>query len=680
MKSEFESVTEFADWYTNTRLSHKGELVPSGFAPCARRRVHQYRNYKSEMDARVKDYWKYEKQAAAEVVSEKADLPNISSGENAGFIRRIARNVVQHTPNTYIANQFDDASVPGILARHMLKTKIIGDDQYSNNMQQNLITTFRRGAYLGFDCVIPVLQQDALGGWYMQYDTIYYRDVFPEPGAKDIRRAQDVYVRRYLTKAEVHRLIKDQVDGWDHAALKTLMGTQPVMRERVDHESKKHSYNPEAYAIITWYSADGSHFLTFAESSNLLLRIEKNKHPLKEHPVFFFVPEKDDQQAYGKSMISLTFGRQEFQDLFMNGAMKMFYRNINPPIIGIAAGNAVPNLSPGKYTSISNPNAKIEALEINTQALMMFGQVSQQNQANMTQMIGAADQQMAAQSTGGLMSQTPQGVEAQQSMVDITTNNYQKAMEEFFSRYCSYALTIFFQELKGTKSVTPTADVRKQLIDEGIPAEEFLHESRKVEDPETGETKTIPADDTGLKDGALKINFADLAVVYYVQCVQGSLVELEDEKQMRILREIFVPLSQALPAMAQAGDQDGFRSASKAMQYIIKKTIEMSGSIHSNELTAIFDGKGEEAQQTEDRMKALEDAIGNANNTYVEDSDTQLSVLEQMQQTIAGLTATVGALAGAMGVPVAGGPGGQTDPQAAPQGASAAPPPAPVPA
>lgn len=661
MSTEFEPVEDFSDWYTRLNYSPKGELVPAGFSDRARRRVHEFRAYKSEMQARVKDYWKYEKQAAAEVVSEKADLPNISSGENAGFIRRIARNVVQHTPNVFITNKFDDASIPGVLASYTLRSKIIGDDEYSNNMQQNLITTFRRGAYLGFDCVIPVLSQNAMGHWYIQYDTINYQDVFPEPGAKDIRRAQDVYVRRYLTKAEVHRLIKEQVNGWDHSALKTLAGTTPTMRERVDHESKKHSYNPSAYSVITWYNSAGDNFLTFDESSNLLLRIEKNKHPLKEHPVHFFIPEKDDQQAYGKSLLSLTFGRQEFQDLFMNGSMKMFYRNINPPIIGYGTVNAIPNLSPGKYTQIANPNAKVEALEINTQALMMFGQISQQNAANMVSLLGAADQQMAAQSTGGMMSQTPQGVEAQQSMVDITTNNYQKAMEEFFSRYCSYALTIYFQELKSVKSVTPPADVREELINAGVPPEAFLHQERWVIDEESGEKKHIPADNSGLKDGDIKIDFADMAVLYYVQCVPGSLVELEDEKQLRLLKEIFVPLSQALPAMATAGDQDGFRSASKAMQFIIKKTIELSGSRHASELTAIFDGEDEQAQQTSARLEALENALGGNQSTYVEETEIQMSTLEQMQKAIADLAASTAAIASHVGLAPAPGAGGHSD-------------------
>src|SRR5690606_2258047 len=148
----------------------------------------------------------------------------------------------------------------------------------------------------------------------------------------------------------------------------------------------------------------------------------ENRHPLKHHPVHFLILKRDPFQPLGKSVLSKTFGRQEFQDQFLNGVMKQWARNVDPPVFGFGTVNAIPNLSPGKYTQISNPNAKVEAFEINTQTLMMFGQISQQNAGNMAQLIGNADQQMAAQSTGGMMSQTPQGVDAQQQMVDVTTN------------------------------------------------------------------------------------------------------------------------------------------------------------------------------------------------------------------------------------------------------------------
>lgn len=48
--------------------------------------------------------------ADGEVISPKPDLPSVSSGETAGIVRRIAHNLVQHTPNVEIINQFDDDS------------------------------------------------------------------------------------------------------------------------------------------------------------------------------------------------------------------------------------------------------------------------------------------------------------------------------------------------------------------------------------------------------------------------------------------------------------------------------------------------------------------------------------------------------------------------------------------
>ena len=618
MKTEFESIENFEDWYQNRRIDADGTTRGYQLSQCANRRIRLFKQYKTEHESRIKGYEKYEMQAAAEFASKKPDLPNISSGENAGFVRRIARNTVQHTPNVNIINEFDDDSIQGIYAKWILKSKIIGDDEYSNAMQQNLHTTVRRGFTYGFDCVIPVLLQNELGQWYMQYDSIYYQDVFPEPGAKDIRRATDVYVRRYLTRGEVHSLIKNQVPGWDLVALKSLLRTAPSVRERTNYEDRKAGNNPEAYEVITWYSNTGEPFLWFDARQGMLLRIEVNKHPLKKHPVFFFVPERDDQQPLGKSLLSLTFGRQEFQDLFLNGSMKMWMRNINPPIIGYGVVNAIPNLGPGKYTQISNPNAKLEAFEINPQSLMMFNQIAQGNAAKMVELTGAADSQAAAQSAGGLMSQTPSGVEAQQELVDTTTAGYQKAVEAFFSQYCSYALTIYFQELKGFKKIKPSADARRYMVDAGLDIEAFNEK------------------------GEIELDHSSLAVLYNVQCIPGSLIELEDEKQIRILQALFVALSQALPAISASGDQVALKQATAAFQYIVQKQIELAGSAHSHEIKRIF--TGEQTPEEADRTGKIEQALGGAYMQLTQVAEVQTQAIAQMQEQIAALTEATSAL------------------------------------
>ena len=164
------------------------------------------------------------------------------------------------------------------------------------------------------------------------------------------------------------------------------------------------------------------------------------------------------------------------------------------------------------------------------------------------------------------MSATPQGVEAQQAMVDITTNNYQKAIESFFSHYCSYALTMYFQEMKAVKKVAPTAEARVKLFKAGFPTEALND------------------------DGTLDMDFEDLATEYRVRVVPGSLVEMEDEKQLRILNQLFVPLSQAMPAIAQSGDQQMMAQAMKAMAYIVSKQIELSGSSSAKDIGLLWEG------------------------------------------------------------------------------------------
>jgi hypothetical protein len=618
----------FEDWYDEYKVDPRdGCLDVRNIGPQGGRLWNMYTRYKSEMDKRVAEYYKLEKLADGSVISPKPDLPNVSSGETAGLVRRIARNLVQNTPNVEVLSRYDDDSMPGIFSRYILTSKIIGSDEYSNDMQQNLFASTKTALTLGFDTVIPVLLQDAAGGWYMKYDTIHYRDVFPEPGAKDIRQATQVFVRRYLTRGEVHQLITDEAPGWDTAALKAMMKAAPYGRtqESVDYQSKKFGLIPEGYEIITWYSSTGQPFLTFCASTKYLLRIEKNKHPLKLHPVHFLVLEKDSQQPLGKSQVELLIGRQDFQDLMLNGAMKLWYRNINPSILGYGASNAIPNLSPGKYTQISNPNARIEPFEVNTGTLMQYGLISQQNLGSMVNLVGSADQQMATQAGGG-MSATPQGVEAQQAMVDITTNNYQKAIESFFSHYCSYALTIYFQELKAVKKVAPTAEARVKLLRAGMPTDKLN------------------------EDGTLDIDFEELAVEYWVRAIPGSLIEMEDEKQLRILNQLFVPLSQAMPAMAASGDQQMIQSAAKAMQYIVKKQIELSGASTAYDIGMAFSGDVEAVDARDQKILELEQRVNDGDLGMGELMEMNGNALAQLQEQMTMLRETQQVLMEKLGV------------------------------
>lgn len=621
------------DWYTEQTVDPEGCLTHVSFAPCVPRIKWSYEHYKREMEKRVSGKEDLEKIANNEVTVVRPDRPNISSGEVAGIVLRIARIVVQNAPNVEVISSIEDDSLGGVIADYILRSKVLHYDTYTNDLRTRLQATVKAGLTISFDCVVPVLDRKPNGEWWIQYDSIHYRDVFPEPGAVDIREASSVFIRRYLTKGDVQALISNTPAGWNIPALKAMLKPHWQAAPLRQHESNSRSdirrgALAEGFEVVTLYTNTGDPFLTFEPRTMNLLRVEHNLHPNREHPVFFFLPEWDHQNPLGKSLVERLRGRQDFQDMFFNGAAKAWELSIDPPILAYGAPRAVLNLGPGKANRIDNPNAKIEPFEIATSTLQQYSSITQQNLGSMVNISGSADQQMATQAGAG-MSATPQGVNAQQALVDITTNDYQKSVELFVNQYASYALTIWFQEMKGVKKIKPSADARRRLINAG-----WIVST----DSEGNEVRTNSIIDALTEDGEIQVDFSDLAVEYFVKCVPGSMTEMEDEKQVRILREMFVPLSQAMPAIAQTQDEQLMRNAAATMQFIIEKTLELSGSAFSEDLKSLLSGTESTGfKQSQEQIAAVEQELGGATQGVIEAVQASNATVAAMQQQIAGL-------------------------------------------
>ena len=89
-------ITDFSQWYLDYKVDERdGCLDPKAFAPCAGDLFSRYELFKREMDARCEGFEHLEMLADNEVISPKPDLPNVSSGETAGLVRRIARTLAE---------------------------------------------------------------------------------------------------------------------------------------------------------------------------------------------------------------------------------------------------------------------------------------------------------------------------------------------------------------------------------------------------------------------------------------------------------------------------------------------------------------------------------------------------------------------------------------------------------
>ena len=108
MEHEATSVNSFDDWYTHREVvdfgTRMGCLDFKGLTSLASGYLGNYTRFKREMDVRCTGFEKLEMLADNEVISPKDDLPNVSSGETAGIVRRMARNLVQNTPNVEVVS------------------------------------------------------------------------------------------------------------------------------------------------------------------------------------------------------------------------------------------------------------------------------------------------------------------------------------------------------------------------------------------------------------------------------------------------------------------------------------------------------------------------------------------------------------------------------------------------
>jgi hypothetical protein len=157
------------------------------------------------------------------------------------------------------------------------------------------------------------------------------------------------------------------------------------------------------------------------------------------------------------------------------------------------------------------------------------------------------------------------------------------------------------------KKVEPSAEARIKLLEAGM-------------DP-----------DAIKEDGCLYLDFEEMATEYWVRCVPGSLVELEDEKQLRILNQMFIPLSQSMPAIAASQDEEMLRQAARAMAYIIGKQIELSGSTSAKEIGLLWKtGDVDQVNTRDARIQAVEDRI----STFDGDNELQLDLTTQAVQQL----------------------------------------------
>ena len=136
---------------------------------------------------------------------------------------------------------------------------------------------------------------------------------------------------------------------------------------------------------------------------------------------------------------------------------------------------------------------------------------------------------------------------------------------------------------------------------------------------------------------------------------------MEDEKQLRILNQLFVPLSQAMPALAAVEDRRVLNNAASTMQYIIMKVIELSGSNRSQQMQELFRGEGEDV---DGGLTELENRIGASAQMVSDGLASTAATMQGLQEQIRILGETQGVILQKLGAGSPQSEGVQNNPEA----------------
>lgn len=470
-----------------------------------------------------------------------------SEGSTQAIKRKIRSQTIQRIPDGEIKTQFDKNSIEQVIIEFLFKNRILRSEYEGRDMLKNLIRTFNASYDYGFGCVRTGFERDIDGDYRTTYKLIQWNDIYPATDCDFIEEAEWYMVREWLSKSDLKALV--DCDGncsdptYEEDTIKYLLENE--IRDAIDVRSApladagNGAYKTESVEVWTLYKRGCDEFITFVPSILAVLRRVKNEDPRKDVPLHFLILEPDPEFPLGVSSIMWTLGHQQFADAFQSVAYQTLLLALNPPVLGY--GNLTPSkmkMKPRAYWPMgTNPNNKVEKFPVETTALTAYGATLQNVSANMMKNLNITDATVASDANVPSYSATPQGVEQQKVDKTITINQYQKAVETFFSGWANHALRSYINAMGSS--------VHEMTVDEET--------RRKIWDIEMAKAGPNGENYDSIIDGdKITVDFGKLSTsMLEFEVRAGSLIQSEREQQMKSIQELIIPLSQMLGNLSE---------------------------------------------------------------------------------------------------------------------------------
>lgn len=491
-----------------------------------------------------------------------------SEGSTQYILRKTLADTIQRVPDGELETQYDKASKEHIWLQYLFDNKVMASEYEGIDMMSNLTNSFKMSFVYAFAPVRTGFEKDCDGDVRIGFNLEQWSDVFVNPDCRDIRRAEVVYHRQYLTRDDVEALIDE--DGtvsdstYNADAIKYVLDEDLFTARQFESEKMgdklKGSTSIASLELITEYRRGSDEFVTFVPEIDAVWRRVPNYDPRKGIPWNFLVLEPDPDFPLGISQVEFLLADQQFNDLFQTSAYKNLLLAMEPPIMvsGWETNPSSYKFEPRKIWNLgNNPNSKVEPVKIDNAVLSGWSTTREAIAASMLRNLNIMDGTVAADSHVSSYSKTAPGVQQQAENKSITVNQYQKRVEDFFGQWAVQALRMYVNAMNGVHELTVDEETRRRLED-------------------IGEASCIHGN-------KIDIDFSELSsdmLEYKVRA--GSLVQRKEDQELEKLTTMVQPIIQNLNGWS---DENRQVIENEILLPVTMRMIELSDTDLANTLS-----------------------------------------------------------------------------------------------
>lgn len=424
--------------------------------------------------------------------------PKTTDGTLASIVQETPKRYIQQLPTgvvkTNIGEWFDVFATWKLMediiphakcqAEPLQKAWQAGTKSMTYGSQHGYVFMNSEGDYMGADFKLP-----------------YITHVYLEKGKISARECNYIFLEAWYQETDIDSIIerekklkKDDPEykgEWDIKELESVKKKKQAKAEdQKNPQERKTTDNAQTDSegiriIHAFQKGVGAEFYSFAPDSTSadggvrVVRTKVNPDPRGVIPIHTLYYNIDFSNPLGRGAIAMSGGMQNLIDSHVQAFQYMQALMMNPPIKkkGNIPKGAI-KFIPNALINLGNdPNADVEPLQINTQAISNFPTTYGLMKSQILNLNNSNDTSISAEAGNPGFSKTQAGVKTQNERVGVSDNYARKQFESWWEEICETMLNLTFAETTGMREEVlddKTADRLRTALESDEVAQEII--------------------------------------------------------------------------------------------------------------------------------------------------------------------------------------------------------------